>query len=162
MKQVTVDGVQCTLTLIDPFEALRLDRKVAAIVAPIAAPIIQMGLDEGKKDVEFDKLLPQVVSGLSEMPDHEYMPTLEALLSTVTVVVPGQPATQLTREGLSVLKGRGVMVIYKICVEVMKYNKLLPFDLASGLASIGNLTQRIAGLNSQMQTTAISNPTSEE
>jgi hypothetical protein len=159
-KDVTVDGITLQLRKIEVFKRISLDRKLDALLGPVAGTIMSAVGKDGF-EANIDMAMTKIAMHLSSMPESEYMPMVEELLSSVTAIVPGKQAVELTRDGMDVLEDYGMTTIYKIIFEVMKWNKFLPFDLAALQQRIGAVMTKINGLTQEPQKTTNSSESSE-
>lgn len=138
-----VSGIKCQLTRIPLQKMLLLDRKVMGILGPVMGSFA--GMDQSA-EADMEKIFRNVASALGSLGDTEYEALMNDLLGTVVATAPGKPPLQLIGNNLDTALGdSGMMTIYKIVMEVLKFNKFLPFDLGSLASLIGTGTPAIPG-----------------
>jgi len=159
-KDIQMGDVMLQLRPMPVREVLKYDRKIVGIVAPVIGDFF--GVDPESVDPnDITRIATAFATQLNSLPDSEYLPMMESMLSTVTFVAPGMAPAVLTADNWdSQLSGRGSLLIYKIIVEVVKYNKFLPFAAGELLSIIGKETPKTAGSMPQKPTMTISSETS--
>lgn len=135
----TIDGIEFQLSPFPVLTAAKLDKKVLAVIAPVLG-----GLDSLLADIDFEKLSRGIQQALSSMDDFEFLKLILELFSHTKAIAPGQAPIEMTTEEAinKALATGGVLTVYKLAFEVMRYNKFTPFAVASS----GDLMSAIAGL----------------
>lgn len=138
-KIIEIDKMQFQLNPLKGFTALKLDKKVIGLVLPII---------EGVKDLDTDFDMSKIVSGLTRsldnMKDDDYEKFILNLLSTVVIILPGQPPQEIDTKIIDdEFRGKAT-TLYKLIFEVMKFNKFTPFALVN-VAGKGTMKTLISG-----------------
>lgn len=139
-KQLVIDGMDFQFTPMPALKAARLDRKVLAMIAPIFGGLEELSLTAG---ISVDGLMSGIRQALSSLTDDEFEGLLVSLLGHVKCQIPGKPPIELGDASAinEAFAGRDLLTMYRVAIEVMRYNKFTPF----ALASTGDWITRIAG-----------------
>lgn len=122
-KRIEIDGMSFQLVRLPAMKALRLDKKIVALLIPVIS-----GIDNLDAEVDFAKLAGGVSEGLRALDDNDFMALVKDLLAYVTYLPEGGAPIDLNNEAaINTAFQSGLMPIYKLIIESMRYNKLSPF-----------------------------------
>lgn len=147
----TIDGISFTIRKIPALTALRLDKQVIQLVLPVIKSLsgisnIDMDTDISKLNFsQFGNMFDVVAESLSKMPDENFQQFFLSLFDRVQAKKTGHQAVQLNDENSFDIFD-SMLTIYKLAVEVMKYNKFSVFGLVVG----GNVTTETNGSESEI------------
>lgn len=137
-EQKTIDGMAFQFIPMAVLKASRLDKRVLALLAPVVGSLSGLDLDS---EVDADRLARGVASALQSMDDQAFTSLLRDTLDTVVYLPEGMAPLNLGNENAinQAFTGR-LDTLYKVVVEVMRYNRFTPFAL---LGTFGNLAQTL-------------------
>lgn len=122
-KRIDIDGMSFQMVRLPAMKALRLDKKIVALLIPVIS-----GIENLDAEVDFAKLASGVSDGLSALDDSDFMTLVKDILAHVTYLPEGGAPIDLNNEAaINAAFQDGVMPIYKLIIESMRYNKLSPF-----------------------------------
>jgi hypothetical protein len=122
VKNVNVDGLEFQINLMDPLDALALDKKVVGLLLPMAGEIQNLN-----SEINIGSILNGLSDSFMKMPKEDFKEFIVDMFSCV--ICNGSPPLQLTRDQINkTFKGK-LFSIYKLIWEVMKFNKFSPFEL---------------------------------
>ena len=141
-----IDGITIQMQLMPALKAAVLDKKVVCLLAPaLGGAIKSQGLDT---ELDLETIINNVSAGLSNMSDEDYEDFLIRMFSLVTATRPGVGAYVLNEiDSINKIFEKKLLSIYKVLIEVMKYNGFSVFGLVEG--GLGNLGMSI--LNTQSE-----------
>lgn len=140
-KQVTVSGVEITLNPMPIFTALRLDKRLMTILAPIVGDLKNfMGVSlDSDISVLLEALGGPLERALSALPAHELEQFMREMLAYAAAPVQGRGMVTLDDESAAGAVFAGNLLgLYQVVFEVAKFNKFVPF----ALGGIGQGTQK--------------------
>lgn len=133
----TIDGISFTIRKIPALTALRLDKQVIQLVLPVIKSLTNIGDIDMDADIsklnfsQFGSMFDVVAESLSKMPDEQFQNFFLSLFDRVQAKKEGHPAVQLNDENsLDIFEQ--MLTIYKLAIEVMKFNKFSVFGLVAG------------------------------
>lgn len=143
--EVVVSGVAVHLTPLPLFTALKLDKKLVAILAPMTGELVKaFKPGEGVESLlnsDVGALGSAIQKSLESMPDADFVAFLRDMLQCSFAPVEGKGLVALNDESnLAAVFGGNMLGIYQLVLEVAKYNKFLPFALG-GIGNAMNLTR---------------------
>ena len=143
-KNTILDDVEFQFLPMDPFVVVKLEKRLMPLVLPIVAGI--KGFDASAKISEvldfglISKALIEAIQGLS---DTDFESLLKQILSHVTTVLPGAGAVDCSSiHGKTVFSGN-TLLMYKVVVEAMRFNKFLPFAVLGDGAPIKEIASSL-------------------
>ena len=122
-----IDGFKFEILLMPTLKAMVLDKKLSTLLIPALGGIKDL---ESRK-VDFKLMAEAVATALGNLPDNEFQKTLLDLLSHCRYK--GEKAVDLTEDVINTQFRAKSIVLYKLVVEVMKFNNFIPFELLDGL-----------------------------
>ena len=144
-KEFIVAGQKFRVIPLQLMKALRLERKILQVVSPLLGGLNGVDVKSEANVSFFVGLAPTIADALSTLSDNEFAALSTDLLSSVMWLPEGKPPIMLeTDQALNdayMVLG-STMSVYKVMLEVMRQNKMLPFELA-GLIGIGKGTEKI-------------------
>lgn len=126
-KEKEIDGFRFEMFLMPTLKAMVLDKKLSTLLIPALGGI----KDLEKRTVDFKLMAEAVATALGNLPDNEFQKTLLDLLSHCRYM--GEKAVDLTEDVINTQFRAKSIVLYKLVVEVMKFNNFIPFELLDGL-----------------------------
>jgi len=131
-----VDGIKFQCLPLPLTERLKLDKQVLSLVAPIATAALSSA-----NDMEaMTKALPEILLKLS---DADFLKLINTTLSRTTAIT-GKGAVVLDNDTDRDMVFQDLMTMYKLVLEIWRYQKLTVFAVAAN-RSIGGLTDTITG-----------------
>lgn len=129
----TIDGVDFQFLPMDPFLVIRLEKRIAPLLLPIISGIKGFSMQaELSEVIDFETLSRALREAISEMADSDFEFLVRSLLSHVTTPVQGAGVVTCDgNQGKSVFVGNS-MLLYKVAVEAMRFNKFIPFAVLEG------------------------------
>lgn len=138
LKPITleVDGIKFQIAPLGLQSALKLDKKLITIVAPL---IGITGTDENL-DTAIGKLQDKIPQILGSLTDSEFQEIINLTLHTTILLRDGFPPAGLDEPGNREIFAGSLLTLYKLCFEIWRYNKLTVFQVAAkGQVSTGGL-----------------------
>lgn len=124
--QIEVDGLRFQISPIPAMKALRLDKRIVTLLIPVIS-----GIEDLDAEIDFSKLAKGVSEGLSTLNDADFETLVRDMLMNVTYLPAGRAPLDLnTDAGIDAFYGdleKGTISVYKLIVEVMRFNNLSPF-----------------------------------
>lgn len=140
----TIDGVDFNFLPMDPFVVARLEKKLAPVLLPVIGGLKALTLDADVSDaIDFEVMARGLREAITDLPDNEYELMLKTVLGSVTATVPNLGAELCSQKGAIVFQGN-TMLLYKVVVEAMRYNKFIPFALIEGGGAIKGIVSSLA------------------
>jgi hypothetical protein len=154
VETVELAGAKFQMHPIPPLEALKLDKEVISVMAPIINGLsgvigsaLSGDMSEDSMDQKFSNALETsldikdiisgVQQGLDSMDPDSFVIFIKKLFHNCTVSIPGfQPLELSSEDAINETFTRlGLVNVYKLAFEVMRYNKFSPFAVleATGL-----------------------------
>jgi hypothetical protein len=141
-KTIEMDGLKFQLHPMPSLKALRLDKKVIELLIPILGGVKELSFDA---EIDLGKATDALSESLRRMDDSEFEKFAVDLLSSAVYLPVGGAPQEMNAETInSVFQGR-ISLMYKMIVEIMRYNKFSPFELVGD----GNVVQRILSSTGQ-------------
>lgn len=129
-KQVTIDGKTFQLARIPALQALRLERQLIRVLAPLLSGLSGIDFSNPEATVDLSALGGGVVRALEALPEHEFLALVGTLLSRVTAVTATNGAVLLdSDDAINSVFTDGLLTLYKLLLEVARFNKFSPFAL---------------------------------
>lgn len=133
-KTVYLAGSEFMLIPIPVFERIQLDLKVARIVAPLLGSLgITSATDLSAlmgSELQISQLVEGVQKALDSLDESTATNLIRKLLSRVTCVASGKSPFQLDSDSaLDAAFSHDHSQVYALLLEVLKYNKIVPFGL---------------------------------
>lgn len=143
-KTEIIDGVEFNFIPMDPFVVVKLEKKIAPLLLPVLGGLKLLDISAELEDaIDLEALSRGLREAISEMPDDEYEKLLKSLLVNVTATAPGSPAASCAAEGSRVFQGN-TLLLYKVCLAAMRFNKFIPFALLERGGAIAGIASSIA------------------
>lgn len=148
-RSKTIDGVDFNFLPMDPFVVARLEKKLAPVLLPVIGGLKALTLDADVSDadvsdaIDFEVMARGLREAITDLPDNEYELMLKTVLGSVTATVPNLGAELCSQKGAIVFQGN-TMLLYKVVVEAMRYNKFIPFALIEGGGAIKGIVSSLA------------------
>lgn len=140
----TIDGVDFNFLPMDPFVVARLEKKLAPVLLPVIGGLKALTLDADVSDaIDFEVMARGLREAITDLPDNEYELMLKTVLGSVTATAPNLGAELCSQKGAIVFQGN-TMLLYKVVVEAMRYNKFIPFALIEGGGAIKGIVSSLA------------------
>ena len=134
VKNVELDGLEFQLSPLPIRSALRLDKKLVEILAPILAKLVDGGQDLLKMEIQ--SVAVAIQAGLASIDDNEFVTFVLDCLSTTSCIT-GKVTLLNSEKALGEVFSGNLMGIYKLVFEVCRFNKFTPFALGGlGLKSL--------------------------
>lgn len=130
-KNITIDDMDFQLQQLPAMTALKLDKKVIALITPALGGVEKISLDT---KIDFKLITRGIGDALSSLDDEAFEKLILSLLST-TVYVSNDGETPpgiIDKIKFDQIFGGKLKTVYRLVFEVMKYNKFLPFELGVG------------------------------
>ena len=142
----TIDGVKFQFQPLPVLKAARLDKRVLALIAPVLGGFKGLNMDSNMADLDLEAVARGVALALQTLPDTEFTGLLRECLETVVYLPEGAaPAPLGTEEAMGqVFTGR-LDLLYRVVVEVMRFNRFTPF----ALLELGGGLRQILGSNGE-------------
>lgn len=128
-KEVTLDGMKFQLSSLPALTALRLDKKIVALLLPVMGGADDISLDA---EIDLSKCIYYLSESLSNLKDDEFQSLIIDMLSTIIYIPDGKPPVQLSRDVIDTDFRGKLMTIYRLIWEVMGYNNFSPFVVMGG------------------------------
>lgn len=127
-KDVEIDGLQFEIIAMPTIDAMVLDKRFTTLLIPAIS-----GIKDLKEDTKIDlKLMAEAVAtALGGLPADEFEKMLIDLLAYTRYK--DDRAYDMNKEIINTKFRRKGSVLYKLILEVMKFNNFLPFELLGGL-----------------------------
>lgn len=134
-KKITVDGLEFNLNPLPALKALKLDKKIIALLLPALSGIKGADLDA---EIDLSLVMGAISESLDKLSDDETEKLFIDLLYGVQYLPSGAGVEDMDGSTVNKVFQGKLMTLYKLAMEVMKYNKFTPFTLAGsgGLSSI--------------------------
>ena len=129
----------------NPIKALILDKRVLSLLAPLLAGLKGVKPDATEEDVEldFEAISRGLQDALGNFSDTDYEKFVNDLLQYVTVKTNNGALACNDSRAIGVFSGN-LQLIYKLMIEVMRFNKFTPFALVdSGVGIRGIVTSLV-------------------
>lgn len=140
----TLDGIDFNFLPMDPFVVARLEKKLAPVLLPVIGGLKALTLDADVSDaIDFEVMARGLREAITDLPDNEYEQMLKTVLGSVTATVPNVGAELCSQKGAAVFQGN-TMLLYKVVIEAMRYNKFIPFALIEGGGAIKGIVSSLA------------------
>jgi len=138
-----IDGIKFNIHQMPALQAAVLDRRIICMMASTVGGMLEDGnLD---KDLDLKNLLNNLSSGLASLSNEEYEEFIVRMLSNVTAATPGQaPVSLASVDGINKVFKQKILTIYKLVIEVMRFNGFSVFGLVEG--GLGTMPMSIANL----------------
>lgn len=138
LKNVNLNGIAFQISTLPLMTRVRLDLRVARLLAPVLGSIGISGSADIKDILQADLKLDGIAEGigraLEAIPEAELLQLMRDCLTCVTATAPGAAPTLLTSDrDCEEVFASDHFVMYQLLLEVLKHNKIVPF----GLRSIG-------------------------
>jgi len=139
VKKINVDGLDFQITKLPAMEAMRMEKKLMTVLAPVAMSFMNPDAN-GTKDmmesnIDFTKVAKVVSDVLSSLPDHEYEQIIISSLRGVVYLETGKAPEEITLPVFNRIFVGQLLSVYKVMFEVMKFNKFCFFELVGGIGS---------------------------
>jgi hypothetical protein len=134
-KRITVDGLEFNLNPLPALKALKLDKKIIALILPALSGAKGVDLDA---EIDLSVMMTAISESLDRLSDDDTEKLFVDLLYGVQYLPAGGAVEDITGETINKVFQGKLMTLYKLAMEVMKYNKFTPFTLAGngGLSNI--------------------------
>lgn len=143
-KTEIIDGLEFNFVAMDPWAVVKLEKKLAPLLLPIIGGLKALDLSADVADaLDFEALSRGLREAISELPDAEYETMLKALLANVSTPVAQHGQVSCAAEGARVFQGN-TMLLYKVAVAAMRYNKFIPFALLERGGAMMGIVSSIA------------------
>lgn len=134
-----INGIEFQINLLPLMTRVRLDIRVARMIAPVLGSLGIAGTADIKdimhSDIKLDNIADGISRALEALPEHELLSLLRECLACVTAIAPGKPAIDLDSErACEEVFADNHFTIYQVFFAVLKHNKIVPFGL-SGIGS---------------------------
>lgn len=152
-KEVVIDDLRFKIYPMGCMKALLLDRKIISMLVPLISGF----KDDLEAEVDFKVISEGFQKSLTEMSDAEYKSLVLDLLKDVTIrpknPKPGEGESLSIDESVmnSHFEGK-LMTIYKLIIEVMKFNKFTPFEMVAGGIKMNQITSLIGSKKNTKKT----------
>lgn len=127
IKEITIDGMKFQLHPLKGLKAVKLDKKVISLLLPLVE-----GVSDMDSQIDIGKALNGLSGAISNLEDQEYENFVCDLLSTTIIMLDKKPPEQIESSTIDEAFQGHILTLYKLMMEVMKYNKFTPFVLAGG------------------------------
>lgn len=132
IKDVEIDDLRFQLVKMKGMKAFLLDRKIIIMLLPVIG-----GFKNLDSEIDFKVISEGVQDALLKMSDTEYKSLVLDLLKEVTVrpvdPKPGEAESLPMTEPVIDTHFSGKMItLYKLIIEVMRFNKFSPFEMVAG------------------------------
>jgi len=125
-----IDGIIFTIQAMGALKACVLDRKVVSMLAPTVSGVMESGMDT---EIEMSKIIDRLADGLTRLSDEEFQDFLIQLMSEVSTEVQGEGLVYLcNKEAINKVFGKKILTIYKLLLEIMRFNGFSFFGLVEG------------------------------
>lgn len=129
-KKIMIGEREFQLLPLPVMKAIKLDKRVAALAAPVIAPLLDKGSEEV---VDLGALGNAVAAALQSLPDSSFEELLRELVRTATYLpFGGAPVALIDDKSLDEAFSGDLVGLYRLAVEVMKFNKFSFFAGAGG------------------------------
>lgn len=125
-----IDGVDFQFLPIPAMRALRLDKQVVGIVAPILG---SLGSINPQAEVSLDSIGEGISRALGDLTDSTFIALVRDTLAFVTWIGPSGAVLLDKDSAIDQMVGTtgvGPVIVYKLLIEAWRFNKLTPFALA--------------------------------
>lgn len=130
LKQVEIEGTTFQLSTMPSLKACVLDRKILAIILPSLGSVAEKGLNT---EISVGTLINNLSDGLLKLNDLEFKNLILNMFAEVTAISNTDGALSLDNEiNINKIFNKKVMNIYKLLIEVMKYNGFSVFGVGDG------------------------------
>ena len=145
----TIEGIDFNFLPMDPFVVARLEKKLAPVLLPIIGGLKALSLDTDVSEaIDFETVARGLRTAITELPDNEYEQMLKTVLGSITAVVPNIGAELCSQKGAVVFQGN-TMLMYKVVIEAMRFNKFIPFALIEGGGAMKGIVSSLARTTAQ-------------
>ena len=150
-KKIKINNKEFTITPMGLFQALRMDKKITQILAPVIGGLggLKDMLAESKADgksildtqIDFDKLAVMFEKAIGSLSESDLL-ILVSEMSEKLIWLPkgGTPVQLGDEESLSECFKGDILGVYKMIFEVAKFNNFLPFALVGIGTQIKKIT----------------------
>lgn len=153
-KTESIDGVEFQFLPMDPITVKLLEKRIIPLLLPVIGAIKSFDLTADMdlaEAMDMESLVQNMTTALVGLSDTDFRNFLETMLRSMTVVVPGAGAVSAgSTAGQTVFQGNS-MLMYKVLVAAMRFNKFLPFGAiedGSGILGIVSSTLQNGGRKS--------------
>lgn len=143
-KKIIVDGLEFNLQPLPALEAMKLDKRVTTLLIPLIGGLKDLSLDA---DIDFETAARGLYEAFNRMDDNEFQSLVVNLLRSVQYLPQGGAPTELTQETINQIFMGKLVSIYKLMIEVMRFNKFSPFELVGA----GNVITKILSSTKRIQ-----------
>ncbi len=131
-KEVVVDKHTFQIIPMGGIKAMLLDKKIITMLVPVMG-----GLKDMDAEIDFKLISEGIYEALSKLSEIEYKKLILDLLAEVIFVntnaIEGDAESPaMTEHTIDKKFGRKLMVLYKLIIEVMRFNKFTPFEMVAG------------------------------
>ncbi len=145
----SIDGIEFNFLPMDPFVVARLEKKLAPVLLPIIGGLKALDLEADVAEaLDFEVVAKGLRQAITEFSDTEYDQLLKTMLANVSVALVGVGQAACSAQGSAVFQGN-TMLLYKVIIEAMRYNKFIPFALAEGGGAISGIVSSLARTTAQ-------------
>ena len=141
-KQFEIDGLRFYTQPLPALRAMLLDKKVLALLLPALKGLKDLKVD-AEADIDLGAITEALSESLSSMKDAEMTRLVIDLLSSTTYQgdKAGEANNEITEAIINQIFQGQLLTLYKVMLEVMKYNKFSPFAfLGDGAEILKTLT----------------------
>lgn len=144
-----LDGIEFNFLPMDPFVVARLEKRLAPMLLPFIGGLKALSLEaELDEAIDFETVARGLREAITQLPDNDYEQMVKTILGSVTAIVPGVGAETCSQKGSIVFQGN-TMLLYKVVIEAMRYNKFIPFALIEGGGAIKGIVSSLARTTAQ-------------
>lgn len=135
---VTIDGMDFQIHPMVAFKALRMERIISKLIAPIFLSLTDSAVEVNdikelmKKKVDLSKLGSSIVQALNSLSDKEYELLVFDLLAQAYIFDANALPIQINKEIFDATFTGKLTTMYKLLFEIMKASKFSFFELVAG------------------------------
>lgn len=132
VKEIEIDGMQFQLFPMKGMKSFLLEKKIMTMLVPIIG-----GLKDMDAEVDFKVVSEGIYEALTSLNEIEYKKLVLDLISEI-MLIPTNPqagegqALQMNESVINNKFSGKTMVLYKLIIESLKFNKFLPFEMVAG------------------------------
>ena len=126
-KNVIIDDeLEFQLTPIPVMHALVLDKQIVSLLLPAMSGFA--GLDT----IDMSETVGELSGALQKMGDKEFQKFVIALTATTIFIPAGGAPVELNENKINEIFSGRLFSLYKLLLEIMRYNRFSPFELIGG------------------------------
>jgi len=147
-KEFEIEGLRFYTQPLPAFTAVKLDKKVIQLALPVLNGLSDFSMES---EVDIEAITAGVSESLTKLTDEDFENFILKLLSATTYQgTADAPAnSEITKSSVNeIFQGR-ILGLYKVLLEVMRFNRFSPFELMGD----GSAIKTILSSSNQKKTT---------